>query len=422
MSPFFKTTLSVIVSIAFSILVPQVGYAQLQAGIARVDVTPPLGGPMYGYGARGTNGSTGIHDLLYAKALVLDDGMQKLALVTLDLGAIRHESTANIKALVQQQTDISHVLLVASHTHSGPRAVPDFPSAEAPWIRDAEQRIAEVIIAANANRVPVRIGAGWGEVREGHNRRMIRTDGEVVMLWGNRDRIPTHPVDYQLGVIRIEGADGPVATLINYTCHPVVLGPDNLSISADYPGVMMRIIEEGIGGQAMFLPGAQGDINPFWDKTPVDEGGFEQVERMGRAVAEEALRVSNQIVEYEAMPKLSIQTEQVALALREDIARAERPIQAEINTVLIGENMAFGTFPGEFFVEHGLTFKARSPFHHTFFIGYTNDALAYFPTIQSTTEGGYGAATTTQVEVGAGERLVNRALVNLLYQAGKIAP
>ncbi|MEM8486448.1 MAG: hypothetical protein AAF564_12930 [Bacteroidota bacterium] len=64
--------------------------------------------------------------------------------------------------------------------------------------------------------------------------------------------------------------------------------------------------------------------------------------------------------------------------------------------------------------------KAQSPFDYTFFVGYTNDAMAYFQTIQAATEGGYGAVSATQVEVGAGERLVNRALISLLYQGGRI--
>ncbi|MCH8316730.1 MAG: hypothetical protein IIA64_12225 [Planctomycetes bacterium] len=66
--------------------------------------------------------------------------------------------------------------------------------------------------------------------------------------------------------------------------------------------------------------------------------------------------------------------------------------------------------------------KQRSRFQHTFFVGYCNGALGYFPTIQAATEGGYGAASATRVEVGAGERLVNRALINLYYQADKINP
>ncbi|MBA7504758.1 hypothetical protein ES706_03412 [subsurface metagenome] len=406
---------------ALLFVMPQTGFAQLQAGVAQVDITPPIGGLMYGYSARGTNVSEGINDLLYAKALVLDDGNTKIAIVTVDLGAITRENITNVKAIVQERTEIEYILLAVSHTHSGPLVVPDFPSAANPWIRETERKIAEAIVEADRNRISARIGVGWGEVREGHNRRMIHTDGRVVMFWGNRDRIPTNPVDYQLGVIRVEGSEGPIATLLNFTCHPVVLGPENLLISADYPGAMMRMVEDEIGGQVMFLQGAAGDINPFWDKTPPDEGAFRQVEKMGRAIADEVQQVSRHIIDYEETSMLSVHTEVIPLASRHDTARAERSIQAEINTVLIGEDLALTTFPGEFFVEHGLVLKEQSPFKHTFFVGYCNDMLGYFPTIQSTTEGGYGATSATHVEVGAGERLVNRALINLLYQAGKIS-
>ena len=74
---------------------PQPAGAQLSAGVARADVTPPLGGPMYGYGARGTNVSEGVHDPLYAKAIVLSDQSQKLAIVTLDLGSISAGSASS---------------------------------------------------------------------------------------------------------------------------------------------------------------------------------------------------------------------------------------------------------------------------------------------------------------------------------------
>ena len=389
----------------------QSGFAQLTAGVAQIDITPPIGGLMYGYGARGTNVSKGVHDRLFAGALVLDDGSTKLAIVTMDMGQIRKENTENVKVMVRERTDIEHILLVVSHTHSGP----------AQWNQETERKIAEAIIEADRHRISARIGVGVGEVREGHNRRMIGTDGRLVMFWANRDHIPTSPVDYQLGVVRIEGSDGPIATLVNFTCHPVVAGPENLLISADYPGAMKRILGDEIGGQIMYLPGASGDINPFWDKTPPDQGAFEQVEKMGRAIADEVLQVSRRIIDYEEMTRISFKNEVIPLASRRDTARAERKIQAEINTVLIGEDLALATFPGEFFVEHGLALKERSPFKYTFFIGYCNDQLAYFPTIQSTIKGGYGAASATQVEIGAGEYLVNRSLINLLYQGNKIS-
>lgn len=403
---------------------PSVAFSgELLAGTAKADLTPPVGGPMYGYGARGTNVSTGVHDPLYAKAIVLHDGTTKLAIVTLDLGAISAESAANIKQKVKSASGIENVLLAASHTHSAPRATKNFPSTEAPWVREADQMIADAIIEAAGNLQPARIGVGWGEVKEGHNRRMITTDGKVIMLWGNRDRIYTQPVDYSLAVVRLETPEGkPIANLVNFACHPVVLGPENLEISADYVGVLTRTVEEALGGQCMFLQGAAGDINPFWDKTPPSEGAFEQMEKMGTTLGQEAIRVSKTIDQFVSDPHISMRTEIIPLASRRDRDRVEQTVAAEINTVLIGREIALATFPGEFFVEHGLWLKAHSKFPHTLFVGYTNDQLGYFPTIKATTEGGYGAATATRVEVGAGERLVRRAMVNLYYQAEMIKP
>ena len=389
-------------------------FAQLTAGVTQIDITPKTGTSMYGYGARGTNVSQGVHDPLFAGVLVLDDGSTKLAIVTMDMGQIKRENTESIKSMVREVTDIENIILVTSHSHS---------SASNPWSIELERKIADAIIEAERHRISARIGVGVGEVREGHNRRMICEDGRLVMFWENRDRIPTSPVDYRLGVIRIEGDKGPIATLVNFTCHPVVAGPENLLISADYPGAMKRILGSEIGGQIMFLQGAAGNINPFWDKTPPDQGAFEQIEKMGRAIADEVVEVSHQIVDFDDKPLISFKSELVPITSRLDTVPPERKIlKAEINTVLIGKDLALATFPGEFFVEHGLSLKERSPYKYTFFLGYCNDQLYYFPTIQSTITGGYGAGSATQVELGAGEYLVNRALINLLYQGNKVAP
>ena len=140
--------------------------AEFLAGTARADITPPVGGLMYGYGARGANVSTGVHDPLYAKAIVLDDGTTKLAIVALDLGSISAENTANVKERVKSATGIENVLLVASHTHSAPRATKNFSSAEASWVSQANQKIADAIITAAGNLQPARIGVGWGEAKE----------------------------------------------------------------------------------------------------------------------------------------------------------------------------------------------------------------------------------------------------------------
>jgi neutral ceramidase len=413
---------------------------EFKAGVARRDVTPPKGGKLYGYGARGDDVSTGVHDPLYAKAVVMSDGNVRLAIVTLDLGSMPAANTTRLREAIVRPTGIDQVLLVASHTHSAPAFAADFSMTGRSYVAWMEQQVVDAVLDANEELKPAQVGAGWGQVAEGHNRRLVNDDGSVTMLWGNRDRRPTSPVDHSLGVIAVDRTDGtPMATLFNFACHPVVLGPENLELSADWPGAMMAYLEDRVGGQAMFLQGAAGDINPFWDKTAPEDGGFEQVEKMGIAVAVEAQRVRDGIDQWEKNPELNIAQQRFALELRwnpddpdarksanADFARIlqyyldgfAKEKSAEVNTILIGERIALATFPGEFFVEHGLRLKSTSVIQNTFFVGYTNGAVGYFPTIRAAAEGGYGATSATVVTVGTGEMLVNRALVKLHQQAG----
>jgi hypothetical protein len=435
-------------------------HAELRAGVAKADITPPLGGHMYGYGDRGDNVSSGVHDLLYAKALVLaaggtaggtaggatggtSDGTE-IAIVTLDLGAFEKDRVRRVKDAVRRATGIEHVFLVASHTHSSPVLEPSFPSAQAPYHLDAERRIAAAVADARAALRPARLSLTWGRVEEGHNRREVLLDGTVRMRWANRERTPTAPVDYTVGVVAIDGEDGaPIATLVNFACHPVVLGPENLQISADYPGAMMAKVEAAGGGQVMFMQGAAGDINPFWDKTAPAEGGFEQMTRMGETLADEVLRVRAGGRDRRPFTRLAVRTETVTLGPRWDLDdpeveaafrrnefgwiferyRTRFPLErdAELSVVLFDDRLALGFFPGEFFVEHGLRFKRESALRdNTLFVGYTNGALGYFPTIRAAAEGGYGGNEATIVEVGAGDRLVSRALIDLFRLLGKL--
>jgi neutral ceramidase len=401
-------------------------FAQLKAGTAKVDITPPIGVAMEGFGPRKAEG---VHDPLYARALVLTDGTAKLAIVTLDLALFYETSPptfrdpnnygfigsyTNVKKVVKTATGIEKVLCVASHTHSGPEPIK-------PWLNEMERRVAGAISEAASALVPAQIGVGWGEVREGFNRRCVKDDGTVVKRWSNPQHIVTAPLDNDLGVIRIQMTSGKtIATLVNYACHPVVLGAENKMLSADYPGVLARKVEEAMGGQCMFLEGAAGDIDPFLCLLSAKTGGLEELDRMGTVIANEVLRVSKRINSFQANPRLSVHTESVALASRLDVDRKTRKISAEVNTVLIGDELALATFPGEFFVEHGLSLKRRSRIKNTMFVGYCNDVLGYFPTIEASLQGGYGAVWSmwAWTEVGAGEMLVNRALINLGYQAG----
>jgi|TARA_B100002003_G_scaffold250541_1_gene290298 hypothetical protein len=416
------------------LLAPGLAAGQLQVGVAKADVTPPPGVRMYGYGARGQNVSTGVHDPLYAKAIVLGDGERTVAWVTMDLGYADKPLTRDVRAAVSAALGFDDVFLTSSHTHSGPSFVSDFPTTADPWVEELRRKITAAVVEAHGALQPARLGVDWGRVDLGHNRRRVRADGTVEMFWENRDAVPTSPVDKSVAVVAFDTLDGdPIATLINLAIHPVVLGPENLEYSADYPGAMMALVERQIGGQAMFLQGAAGDINPFWDKTPLDEGAYDQMRRMGETAGGEVVRLRRELTftDVDAIalgvelvpvgPRWDLDDPQIRTGVRRDyLERFEREGEAEVVTLLIGPDLALASFPGEFFVEHGLRLKRESLVANTLFVGYSNGHLGYFPTIKAAGQGGYGADSSTIVEVGAGERLVNRALVSLGYLSGRL--
>ncbi len=420
--------------VAFVGVTGGLAYGDLRVGVAKADVTPPPGVRMYGYGARGANVSIGVHDPLYAKAIVMSDGERTVAWVSMDLGYADTPLTRDIRAAVQSTLGFDDVFLTSSHTHSGPNFVADFPTTSSPWVQVLRSKVTAAIVEAHANLQPARLGVGWGQVDQGHNRRRVSADGSVEMRWENRQGVPTSPVDKTVGVIAFDTPGGdPIATMVNLAIHPVVLGPENLEYSADYPGAMMATVERDTGGQAMFLQGAAGDINPFWDKTPLDDGAYDQMRRMGETIGAEVLRVRRE-VSFTDVDSIALGVDRVRIGPRWDLddpairagvrrdylERFEREGEAEVKTLLVGDSLALVSFPGEFFVEHGMRLKEQSVVPNTVFVGYSNGHLGYFPTIKAAAQGGYGADSSTIVEVGAGERLVDRALVTIGYLSGRL--
>lgn len=215
------------------------------AGTARAVLKPTVGAALIGYFNR-QGGAAGEHDPLMARALVLADDTVALAICAVDVCVIAAQTTAAIRRAAQRLCPhLAHVLVFATHTHSAPALhVPD------DWQEDPVERIAETIAAADAARVPARLGAGSG-LLVGHsvNRRFL-------------DR----PADPFVGVVRVESAEGqPIAVLGNFACHNVVLGPDNLLTSADWTGAACAALEARLGGMAMMSLGGAGDVNPVTD-------------------------------------------------------------------------------------------------------------------------------------------------------------
>ncbi|MGE0131966.1 MAG: neutral/alkaline non-lysosomal ceramidase N-terminal domain-containing protein [Blastocatellales bacterium] len=418
----------------------------LTAGVARVDITPPAGVELWGYSNR-IGPATGTLDPLYARVLALDDGRNAMAIVTLDLGRTFGQAQMNsVRERVRREHRVNDVMFIASHTHSGPSIDEDYENGSLPeWERRALDKIAQAIGEARGRMVEARIGVGFGQTIIGHNRRLVQSDGSVKMLWRNSTAQQTGLVDPTVGVIRVDDKQGnPIAILVNYACHPVVFGPDNLRYSADFPGAMARVVEKSFDEKPIcfFLQGAPGDINPIMDKTPLAENADAEMIRVGEQLGREVARVSRTIkTEAPSKPEIAIISEEMRFKNRWSLeklkaqlnavyspqlaARYQRylvdPIVAPVTTLVINRQIALVGLPGEPFVGLQLSLKQRSPLPTTFMCGYTNGYIAYFPTIRDAVVGGYGANTiTTRVEIGAGERMVDRGLIHIYRILGML--
>jgi neutral ceramidase len=414
----------------------------LRAAVAKVDITPAPGGHLWGYSNRQSL-ATGTLDSLYARALILEAGKQSLALVDVDLG--RPFGSASLQWLrTATQEDVSFLILTATHTHSGPVIHDDYPAGKPAWETAALEKIAKAIAEARRNLADAQIGTGYGTAFIGHNRLRVIPDGTVSWFERNLTEIPTAPVDGTVSVLRIDRTDGqPLAILVNYACHPVIFGSDNLQYSADFPGAMARTVEQAFAGQPLcfFLQGAPGDINPYFAVTPLEQDAVAMRDQAGRRLGREAARIAQEIhTKPDPNSELQYAEDLVSVRLRWDVQKwreaniavfgvtGSEPfapdlenIQLPVTTLLINGWIAILFIPGEAFTEYQITWRQRCPVRDSFFVGYTNGYNGYFPTIRSSTLGGYGAANpATWVEVGAGDRMIDTGVTRIYRMLGRL--
>jgi hypothetical protein len=355
--------------------------------------------------------------------LLLKADGASVAIVSCDLRSFPSE---RILTLARKRKLADHVLIAVTHNHSGPMTWEDksWPKPNASWFGETEDKILGAIEEASKKLFPARIAAGFGEIYLGHNRRKVAADSKVTMFWRNVEKLPTSPIDPSVGVIRVDDESGkPRVVIVNYACHAVVLGPDNRQISADYPGYLRQRIERELpGALCLFTQGGAGDINPYLDKQPVAENGFGEAEKMGSALAEEALKVARKL-KPQSNDKSQLRAAAEVITFR-DRWDAQKTVKVGLTTLLINQDIALATMPGEPFVDLQITLRDKSEIANTFLFGYTYSAggewIGYVPTIRAASEGGYGAGYNTRIEVGAGEAMIDRAIVNLFTLMGKL--
>ena len=436
---------------------------QLMAGIGKLMISPPFNCEMSGFIAR-KGRSRGVHDPLWARALVLSYENTKLALVTVDLIGVDRYIMRQAREIIANTLDLSpnSIIVCASHTHSGPAVLQKACLGEVDpgYLSGLAANIAGAVCMASCNMEPVKLLLGEGKCDcVGKNRR--RKGG---------------PTDSQVFVLRVERIDEPQtpkALLVNYACHPVVLGPSNLLITADYPYYLIRALERiYVGSQVMMVNGACGDVNVgHTTSDSIKEKGspnrtFEEAKRLGQLLAGEVLKASEQAIliepsdincslqeiclPLEPIPDPSVLYEQanawdqLGHTLKAEGAsygeyrqaevwadwartKAQQVKDGQVQPSLTTEIIAFSigdvdfvSFPGEFFHDFALMIKKdRSP-RKVFVLGYCNDNIGYVAPEYAYNEGGYEVEDSfryygypSRLERGSGERVVNALLAIL---------
>lgn len=402
-------------------------------GFGKRDITPQKPMPMWGYGARHAMLSQGALDTLYAKAIVIQAGEDKLAIVGLDIGrGPTRTMTDRIRQEISEKAKIEHVLMSGSHSHHGPcielldregYGKGTFDDAVA-YNQQLPELIIEAILEADKNAVPAKMAVVSKDVTYNRNRQM------------KREPKITDPM---LAVMRFDDEAGkPLAILVNFAAHPVMTDVTILKFSADYPGFLQHKVEAELSTNCLFMQGASGDLSPN------PPGDFRNPKAFGELLAENVIELAKSAeTQKPADPSVKGKVDKFQFPSRIDfnnplvsagyevaffpelircfLLEMKEGISAEANTVLLNGNVALVGGSGEFFCNHSRRLKERSYVGPTLFFGYCNDHNMYFPTIEAVSEGGYGAdAPVSPTAIGAGEFILNRVLTNIYELSGKI--
>ena len=422
--------------------------AELKGGCAKVNITPPLGIPLIGsYGKP----SDDILDELYAKALVLDDGTNTVAIVSADLLYTPLEEIAGpVRKIIVEKTGIPerNILVCATHTHSGPevftkskfRTAADdpAPAIDRYYLDTLVKKIAGSALIAHKDMRQVKIGAAKGQAPEiVYNRRPKNKDGLVKMAFtvppevratrkvvvdpggdvrttfvlpDDKTEWKFGPIDPEVCVLKVENMAGEIiASLVNFGCHPVSIYPHlSTAVSADYPAFVTSVVERAEGGLCLFTLGLAGDAVPF------DRGVLPR-RQIGRAIGGEALRRLQFITTKADVTVSGLKTEVVFPTKKPAAVNAgsedkiPEPVISEIQVLRLGNIYILG-LPGEVLVEVGLQIKKRAGLEKLFIVTLSNDAIGYVCHSAAYDEGGYEPTSATKLAKGAGEIMIERAL------------
>ena len=438
----------------------------IQAGTAVVDITPEQPARMAGYFYE--RFSTGTHDPLHAKALVMQQGDCRAAIVFCDLIGMPMTLSAKARTLAAEKTGIpkSNIVVAVTHSHTGPlyfgwrrdafrqQAIAEHghdPYEKQCYADLLAERIVQAVVEAKASLRPVEIAAGVGsEKRLSFNRRFHMTSGPVRFNPGvlNPNIVrAAGPTDPDVGLLLFRQTDSgvPIASLSVFALHLDTTSSEvKTLLSADYPYYLAESLKQIYGDSfvSFFGVGTCGDINHINFTSQKKRNTTEEI---GSLLAETVKQKLGKLEPIKT-PSLDVRGRVVQLPLKDisdkDIAwakdiidqNAKKPapfltlvkactimnlleyqtdsLAAEVQVMRLGDDAALVSLPGEVFVDLGLEIKRRSPFATTIVYELANDAPSYIPTKKAVAEGSY-ETVNCRIKPGGGEMLVETAVTLL---------
>jgi neutral ceramidase len=406
---------------------PAAAVAGLEAGIARIDITPDKPVTMFGYDAR-KDLSTGVHDPLSARVLAFEAGGKRLVLVATDLIGFYSGTADHMRQALLSEFNLqpSELFLTAIHTHAGPALTIDPQRGHANNLEYTEKlqgKLIEVVRQALGGLEPVRLGLGVGSCPIGVNRRELRITnrGASSIVLGRNVYGPT---DKEVLVLKVTTPEGKLkAVAFDYATHGTCLGGRNYTISGDVLGLAEQFAEKILGSEVIVpaFAGASGNINP-WLRAETgfntDSGWIPEPVLQGTFLGEEVVHVCRSINQTGTADKITTNfvTLQLPAKPPEDPSakKSEGPGTRPFNvTVARLGDVAFVGLGAEVCTEIGMAIKAASPCPHTFVITHCNGAASYLPTKEMYVQGGYEVKTSPFGPQAAD--IIIRASIRLLH-------
>ena len=394
---------------------------KLLLGVARGNITPEVGGNLFGY--RPDLYSESVNDNLTASVFAFTQGEEKFVLITVCVCLIDTTVTDELRKLISEKhyVKIGNIIICATHTHSGPSTInmPGWGGVDMPYYESImKPNILKAVDEAFANTQPVTMGVGVGESKLGINRRQLNADNSVGL--GQCYWAPYNP---QMTVVSFKNDENKIiGNIIHYGCHGTCAGL-NKEVSRDWSGVMTDALEKESGAITAFFNGPEGDVGPRLSNGETT-ANLSYIYEVGDIGAKDAIKIFNSIEEYKEFSVSSV-SDTVKLpydnriSYEDAVEGCEKYAKETINygkqmlvyfnkvkdsyetdfveeeyteieqsIIRIGD-VAFVSFPYELFSEVGMRINCAVKDLNVLSLSNANGSKGYFPTQDQLCRGGY---------------------------------